>query len=90
MNSITNTCERNISTVGTRRPASFRRMRFRISFSAHVCTIFRGFFLLYPLRHRQSPLTYRSLSLNTRMDVLYTLTAKSRASGDASVGAFRA
>ena len=31
----------------------------------------------YPFLHLQSPLTYRSLSLNTRMDVLYTLTARS-------------
>ena len=77
MNPITRTCDRSIFTSGTRRPASRRRIKFRISFSAQVCTIFRGFFFEYPLRHRQSPLTYRSRSLNTKMDVLYTFTARS-------------
>mmetsp|Transcript_36933 Transcript_36933/g.91256 ORF Transcript_36933/g.91256 Transcript_36933/m.91256 type:complete len:238 (-) Transcript_36933:444-1157(-) len=43
---ITSTCERSSRTSGTRMPASFRRIRLRISFSAHVCTILRGFLRL--------------------------------------------
>ena len=77
MKPITRTCDRSCTTSRTRSPASRRRIRLRISFSAQVCTILRGFFLEYPLRQRQSPETYRSRSLNTRMEVLYTFTARS-------------
>ena len=41
---------------GERIPAVFSLRRFRISFSAHNLTIFRGF-LEYPRRKRCSPVT---------------------------------
>ena len=51
-------------------PALWILTKFLISFSAHVWTILRGFFLPYPCLNRNSPLTYLSLSLNTKMLVL--------------------
>ena len=47
-------------------------IKFLISFSAHVFTIFLGLCLQYPWRNLNSPLTYLSRSLNISMDVLYT------------------
>ncbi len=50
----------------------FYLVRFLISFSAHVLTIFLGLCLQQPCLKRNSPVTYLSRSLKTRIDVLYT------------------
>jgi hypothetical protein len=51
--------------------------RFLISFSAHNFIILRGFPLQCPFLNLNSPATYLSLSLNTKIDVLYIFIANS-------------
>ena len=53
------------------------RLKLRISFSAHNLIIFLGFDLQWPFLNLNSPSTYLSLSLNTKIDVLYILIANS-------------
>lgn len=52
-------------------------LRFLYSFSVHNLTIFLGLDLQWPFLNLNSPLMYLSLSLKTRIEVLYILIAYS-------------
>lgn len=76
MKSITNTLDFTSKPTGlTMTP--YILFKFLSSFSAHMLTIFLGLLEQYPLLNLNSPSTYRSLSLNTKIEVLYILMAYS-------------
>jgi hypothetical protein len=74
MKSITSTLDFTKRPTGLR-ITPYMRFKFRSYFSAHILTILRGLLEQYPLLKRNSPSTYLSLSLNTKMEVLYILMA---------------
>mmetsp|Transcript_4474 Transcript_4474/g.8901 ORF Transcript_4474/g.8901 Transcript_4474/m.8901 type:complete len:247 (-) Transcript_4474:1352-2092(-) len=87
-NDMTRTGLRNKIGSGHATPTERSRAKFRNSFSAHTATILRALLLWYPFRKRKSPSTYLSRSLNTRMEVLKTLTATGRSAAAIPVYTF--
>ena len=74
MKSITSTFDFTNKPTGLSMTPSIL-FKFLNYFSAHILTIFLGLLEQYPLLNLNSPSTYLSLSLKTKMDVLYIFIA---------------